>query len=218
MPIFAQDANGAKVSLSSTLNPIDNGQVGSTAITDPVSGVKATVFQGAMMVSADGVKATYRYSGTLTPAATPTDIIVIPGSSTRTGRIKSIVLGGIATTAGSMLATLIRRSTLNTGGTSAAATGAPHDINDAAATVIPQVYSANPTGLGTAVGNMNRGRLWLPLATAQPSPLRWDFSTRQDKALIVRGVTDVIAVNLGGAAVPSGGAIDWEVEIEEDGS
>jgi hypothetical protein len=60
--------------------------------------------------------------------------------------------------------------------------------------------------------------LWLPLSTGQPFPLVWDFSTRQDKALILRGTTDFIAINGNGATVPAGGAIDYEIEIEEDNS
>jgi len=193
------------------------------ALYDSVAGLmyglrNAPGHQGAVLVSSDGAKATYRYAGTLTPTATPTDIITIAGSATKTGRIKSIVLGGIATTAGNMPVTLIRRSAANTGGTKASATGAAHDVNDPAATVIPLVFTANASGLGAAVANMGQGRVWLPLSTGTPAPLRWDFSTRQDKALIVRGATDIIAINLNGAAVPSGGVIDWEIEIEEDAS
>lgn len=172
--------------------------------------------QGAVLVSSDGAKATYRYAGTMTPAATPTDIITITGSSTRTGRIKSIVLGGLASTGNSMALALIRRSTANTGGTKAAASGGAHDINDPSATIIPQVYSANATGLGVAVGSIGQGRLWLGGVINTPFQLRWDFSTRQDKALILRGTSDIIAINLAGATVPSGGVIDFEIEIEED--
>jgi len=193
------------------------------ALYDSVAGLmyglrNAPGHQGAVLVSSDGAKATYRYAGSLTPAATPTDIITIAGSATKTGRIKSIVLGGIATTAGSMAVALVRRSAPNTGGTKASATGAPHDINDAAATVIPLVFTANASALGTAVASMGQGRLWLPLNTGQPFPIRWDFSTRQDKALIVRGANDIIAIAFGGGTVPAGGVIDWEIEIEEDAS
>jgi hypothetical protein len=194
------------------------------ALFDPVTGKMFGVrtnpgAPGVVAVSADGAKATYRYAGTFTPAATPTDMIVITGSASKTGRVKRIALGGIATTAGSMPVTLIRRSVINTGGTSAAVTsGGKHDVNDATATVIPAIYSANASGLGTSAGNLGQGRLWLPLSTGQPFPLVWDFSTRQDKALILRGTTDFIAINGNGATVPAGGAIDYEIEIEEDNS
>jgi hypothetical protein len=83
---------------------------------------------------------------------------------------------------------------------------------------VPLLYSANATALGTAAGNLAQGRLWLPLATAQPYPLVWDFCLREDKAIILRGATDFIAINAGGGAAPAGGAIDYEIEIEEDGS
>ena len=65
---------------------------------------------------------------------------------------------------------------------------------------------------------MGQGRLWLPLVTGQPAPLVWEFATRQDKAVLLRGVSDFLYINLGGAAVPAGGTIDYEIEIEEDAS
>jgi hypothetical protein len=46
----------------------------------------------------------------------------------------------------------------------------------------------------------------------------WDFATRQDKAVILRGTADFLCINLGGSAVPTGGSLDYEIEIEEDAS
>ena len=46
----------------------------------------------------------------------------------------------------------------------------------------------------------------------------WDFATRQDKAMILRGSTDYLMINLNGAAIPSGGVFDFEIETEEDNS
>jgi hypothetical protein len=175
-----------------------------------------TVQLQATLTDGDKLKSTYRYAGTFTPAATPTDMIIIPGSASKIARVKRIMLGGIATTAGNMPILLIRRSTANTAGTSAAATAAKHDINDGAATVIPLIYSVNPTGLGASAGQAGQGRLWLPLATGQPFPLIWEFATRLDKSLLLRGTTDFIAINGNGAAVPAGGSVDYEIEIEEE--
>ncbi len=170
-------------------------------------------------VSSDGTKATYRVSGVgLTPAAACTDFITITGSGSKTVRLKSIRLSGIATTAGAIPVQLIRRSAVNTGGASSAATAVKHDINDGAASAAVAVYSANPTGLGTAVGAMATDRLFLNLSTAAPLPVVRDFAIRQDKAAILRGTTDIIAINFGGNTIPSGGAVDYEIEWEEDNS
>jgi|ERR1700729_1803153 len=193
------------------------------ALTDPVSGLMymarmAPGSVGAVSVSSDGTKPTYRYAGTFTPAATPTDMIVIQGSATKTGRVKRIVFGGTAGTAGTMPITVIRRSTANTGGTKATISAALHDINDVSATVVPSIYSVNPTSVGTAANNLGQGRLFLPTSAVAPAPLTWSLSTNQDKAWILRGASDFIAINGGASAVPSGGVIDYEIELEEDAS
>jgi len=168
--------------------------------------------------SSETKKGCYRYVGSASPPATPTDWIVVKGSVSMTLRIKRIVLGGIATTAGSMPVVLIKRSTGPTGGTPVTVVAGEHDNNDATATAAVTRYTANPASLGTLISNVGQGRLWLPLATGQPFPLVWEFATRQDKALILRGASDYLCVNLGGAAVPAGGVIDFELEIEEDNS
>jgi hypothetical protein len=168
-------------------------------------------------------KPTFRYAGTFTPVATPTDVLMIQGSATKTLRIKRIALGGVATANGNMPAQLIRRSTQFTTQGSAvftAITAGKHDTTDAAATgVVSTIGTANLTSVGTLVANVGQGRLFLPTtATGTPSPLVWDFATRQDKPLILRGVLDFLFINLVGAAVPAGGVIDYEIEIEEDAS
>ena len=174
---------------------------------------------GVTAVSSDGSKATFRYfSAGNTPAATPTDIFTLTGSGTKTVRIKKIVLSGLATTAGQMVWNLIRRSAVNTGGTSTAPTAMKHDTSDGAATAVMALYTVNPAGLGTAVGTVRGGRLFHALATAQNDRLVFDFSTNQDKALILRGVTDILAINGGGAALPAGATLDIEIEFEEDNS
>jgi hypothetical protein len=53
----------------------------------------------------------------ITPAATPTDLLTITGSATRTVHIRRITVSGLATTAGTMDVSLVRRSTADAGGT-----------------------------------------------------------------------------------------------------
>lgn len=178
-----------------------------------------------MLRSSEHRKNTYRYAGTFTPVATPTDAIMIQGSASFTLRIKRIALGGVATANGNMPAQLIRRSTQFTTQGSAvftAITAGRHDqTNDGAATgVVATIGTANLTSVGTAAGGaLGQGRLFLPTtATGTPNPLVWEFATRQDKAIILRGVSDFLFINLVGAAVPAGGVIDFEIELEEDAS
>lgn len=176
-----------------------------------------------LLRSSEHRKATFRYAGNFTPVATPTDVLMIQGSATRTLRVKRIALGGVATANGNMLATLIRRSTQFTTQGSAvftAVTAAKMDTTDATATgVASTIGTANLTSVGTLVGNLQQSRLFLPAtATGQPFPLIWEFATRQDKALILRGTTDFVFLNLNGGAVPAGGILDFDIEIEEDAS
>src|SRR6185312_10014748 len=66
----------------------------------------------ALPVQAEGVKPTYRYSVLgFSPVATPTDVLEIKGSATKTLRIRCIRVGGVATAAGNMPVQLVRRST-----------------------------------------------------------------------------------------------------------
>lgn len=173
--------------------------------------------------SSEHAKPTFKYTGTFTPVATPTDVLMIQGSGTKTLRVKRIALGGVATANGNMLATLLRRSTQFTTQGSAvftAITAAKLDPNDAAATgVVSTIGTANLTSVGTLVGNLHQQRLFMPTtATGVPAPLVWEFATRQDKALILRGTSDFVFLNLNGGAVPAGGVIDFDIELEEDAS
>lgn len=173
--------------------------------------------------SSEHGKPTFKYTGTFTPVAAPTDVLMIQGSGTKTLRVKRIALGGVATANGNMLATLLRRSTqFTTQGAAVftAITAAKLDPNDAAATgVVSTIGTANLTSVGTLAGNLHQQRLFMPTtATGVPAPLVWEFATRQDKALILRGAADFVFLNLNGGAVPAGGVIDFDIEIEEDAS
>ncbi|MGH6836821.1 MAG: hypothetical protein ACREC9_15065 [Methylocella sp.] len=195
--------------------------------TDPKRPLKplaqAPSHAGAALVSADGVKATYRYALlAFAPVATPTDIVVIQGSATKTIRVKRIKITGAATSAGNMPAQLIKRTSAGTLGSAVltAITTAKHDTNDPAATaVVSTVGTANYTTLGTSAGGVGADRLQMAaLATGVAAPVVWDFATRQDKAFVLRGAAEFLNVNLNGATVPAGGVIDIEIEIEEDNS
>lgn len=162
----------------------------------------------------------YRYAQLgFTPVAAPTDIIIIQGSATRTVYLKRIALQGVATAAGNMPAQLIRRSAADTAAcVLTAVTAGKHDTASAAATaVVSTVGTANCGSLGASAGNIGAGRLQLPASGTGLgfTPLTWEFGTRLDQSILLKGVNDFIAINLNGAAVPSGGIIDIEIETEE---
>lgn len=160
----------------------------------------------------------YRYAVLgITPAATPTDVLVIQGAAGIVTRIKSIKLNGVATANGNMPMQLIRRSAANTGGTSTAPVPGKADTNDAAPASVLTQYSANPASLGAAVQTLAGSRLNFA-TTATGSVVAnqgWDFAVRMEKPITLRGASDFLAINLAGAAVPAGGLLDLEVAFEE---
>jgi hypothetical protein len=179
---------------------------------------------GVVAVSSDGSKATFRYAvAGFTPVATPTAFLVIAGSATKTVRIKSIKIGGVATANGNMQVQAQRWSTAGTLGSAVltALTAVKHDTNDAAATAtVSTVGTANYTtpGTGSTVPAIVDRIGLCTTATGVPTPLKFDFSTRQDKAFILRGTTDILVLSGNSSAVPAGGVLDIEVETEEDNS
>ena len=162
-------------------------------------------------------KATYKYSSLgNTPAATPSDVLTIAGSSTKTIKITKIVIGGVAGTAGQLNPLLVRRSAADTGGTSTAPTAMKRDTNDAAATAALALYTVNPAGLGTAVGTLDTCRLALNLSTTAPDVCQFNFGTNNDKEIVLRGTTDILAINFAGATVPASGLLDIDIEWTEE--
>lgn len=165
----------------------------------------------------ESAKATYKYSSLgNTPAATPTDLFTIAGSATKTIRITKLIIGGVAGTAGQLSPLLVRRSAANTGGTSTAPAIQKRDTTDGAASATIALYTVNPASLGTAVGTMDTCRLLLNLATAAPDVCQFSFGTNNDKEIVLRGATDILAINFAGAAVPATGLVDLDIEWTEE--
>jgi hypothetical protein len=196
-------------------NTLDGGLVARPIAASPDSDASYILIR-----SSEHRKASFRYfSAGNVPAATPTDVFTITGSATKTVRIKKIQLSGLATTAGQFVWLLVRRSAVDTGGTKTTPVGQANDVtNDGSATAVLGLYTVNPTGLGTAVGTYRGGRMFHALVTAQNDRLVFDFANLQDKALILRGVTDILAINGAGATLPAGATLDIEVFWEEDAS
>lgn len=162
----------------------------------------------------DSTKATYAVAGVNnTPAATATDVVTISGSATKSVRIKKVTLSGFAGTAGTMRASLFKRTAANTGGTSTTVTAAQFDSTDAAPTAVCKLYTANPSAVGTGVmiaaGALNFG------LTGYAGNLTFDFADRNDKPIILNSATEFLAINLNGNAVPASGTFDYMIEFEE---
>lgn len=159
----------------------------------------------------------------LVPAASPTDVFTITGGATVVVHVTHIEISGITDSAVAVAADcqLVRRSTANSGGTSTNSPAiVPFDSADTAvATVLS--YTGNPT-LGTLVGTaraaLRAQKLMLTLGTYTATdfppvaPIVWDFSDTQGKAPILRGIGEVLAVNLN--AVTLVGTVSINISVE----
>jgi hypothetical protein len=165
-------------------------------------------------VETESAKATYSivafYSGTST-----TDWIVIPGSATKTIKIKRVSVSAFATAATNIYLQFKKRTAANTGGTSAAATIVLHDSNDVAATSAAITYSAPPTALG-AGGALVGWAQTVGTSTTMPPVRDWVFGSNNDKAPTLRGTTQLFAINLNAVATPAGLNLSVSVEWTEE--
>lgn len=155
-----------------------------------------------------GVKASYlAYSAAFTPGATPQDIFTITGSATKLVKILRVFLSTLQTTAGVNGWIVLKRSTANSGGTSAAVVRVGSDQNDSAATATVLQYTANPTA-GNLIGNAWSGFISSPApATAGIGGIMGafvDFPDSLGKPITLRSTSDVLAWNFNGAALPAG--------------
>ncbi len=174
---------------------------------------------GVAAVSTESSKTCYSvgYSA-FTPAATATDIWQVVGSATKTVRVLRIAISGVATAAIAINLELIRRSTATTGATPTALTVSQHDSNDAAPTALVNALTVNGT-LGSTGGVLRSQRLNLGAVGAAGivgAPLIWDFSTRNSKGIVLRGVAQQVALSWGGAAIPSGTLLCIDCEFSEE--
>jgi hypothetical protein len=182
---------------------------------DPATGLPA-LLPAVTQVNTEGQKATY--SATMVAvaaAANATDIFTITGSGTKLVRILRFGVSGIATAVGTQQVNLIKRSTADTAGTSAAVAAVAHDSANAAATATVLSYTANPT-LGTTVGTIRSAALALGAAAAVGSGEKeWRFSEVNDQSIVLRGTGQVLALNLN-AAILAGATLTAWVEWTEE--
>jgi hypothetical protein len=173
--------------------------------------------QTSIPVTTEGQKPTYAaaFIG-LVPAASPTDVLTITGSATKTVKITSLRVT-VSTTAGSGIlfnANLVKRSTADSAGTSTTATNVPYDSNSAAATATVKGYTANPT-LGTAVGPVRAIRYAATPASVPNQEVFMEFGTRPAQTVVLRGTSEQLCLNFGGTSI-TGGIADISIEWTEE--
>lgn len=149
----------------------------------------------------------------LVPAASATDVFTITGSGTKVVRIYKVRVLGSQTHASVVQVNLIKRSTLDTGGTSSPITPTSMDSSDGAATAVVTSYTANPAALGTSVGNVGAFPTLVPNSVAQLfEALYDDFGMR--KPVTLNNANENLAVNLSSTTI-AGGSLTIEVTWTE---
>lgn len=145
--------------------------------------------------------------------ATPTDLFAIIGSATKTVKISKISLTGQASSQAQIDVVLLKRSTANSGGSPTSITAVAHDSADSAASASVVTYGTAPT-LGTLVGSLRDTQLTLPGSTFSfaTSRVEWDFQKSGSKPIVLRGVNELLTLNLQGAALPSGMHLSCDIE------
>jgi hypothetical protein len=165
--------------------------------------------------NSEGTKATYS-CGVIGYAAyaTPTDLLTLVGSGTKVVRVTRVAVSAFATAAITEALQLIKRTAANTGGTASQPSIAQHDSNDGVPTAVVNLYSVVPSGLGAGV-NVRAQEINLG-ATGAGGSVIWDFTVRNGKGIVLRGVAQCLALNWDGAAWPSGGTMAIDVEWTEE--
>ena len=168
----------------------------------------------------------------LVPPASATDEICIAASATKTVRVDRIVISGSAATAVELPVTVVRRVSLDTGGTAATTTANPGVTTQiasrdtglatnasASATLIS--YTAVPTIADTAPVYLDSNTLALAASSVGvvSAPLVFDWSRDIENLMqaptLVKGSTQQICVNFNSTSITTPlltGSITWTEE------
>lgn len=203
--------------------------------TQPVSGTVAATQSGTWTVQPGNTAnttpwlftggsqaATYATGGTGYAAyATPTDLLVVK-NPVGSGKVVYVVRLSIyieATASALQQIYYIKRSTVNTGGTSTNPALVAYDSNSPAPVSVLDLYTAAPT-LGTAIGTLRvEPRTNSVLAAGGSQIDIYSSSTLGTTVAINQPVTlragESLAINYNGAALTAGFAAQWNVEVVE---
>lgn len=158
---------------------------------------------------------TYSASAVFTLANTATDVFTISGSATKTVKIYRILFYLTATTGSNATIKGIRRSALNTGGTSTLLTNVKFDTTNAAATAVVRSYTANPSALGATAGDALTFGVYVSgggTIGSIPFSLLIENTTQP---IVLRGLSELFAVNMNSVTFAGNSARATVVWTEE---
>lgn len=152
----------------------------------------------------------------ITPVATATDVLQIIGSATKTIAITNIRITADATAATELDFYIYKRTTANTGGTVTNPAVVKYDSLNPTQSATVNLYSANPSALGTGVLVSASQFIVPPTATnggIPIIPLLFSFGSQTSQCIILRGVNESLTISLNGQAISAGlglyATIEW---------
>lgn len=149
----------------------------------------------------------------ITAASAPTNIVTLTGSSNPNiiVRVTQFHMYATQTTGGTAAVLLNRQSAADSGGTFVQDGMNPYDTHNPTSTVICGHYTANPAAVGTVVGALKRYQPLIPVATSIPTGEILEPFGDGVQPIVLRGSSDILAVNLGGATLTG---LAFTVQIE----
>ncbi len=202
-------------------NPVKIGGVYNATAPAPSTGQRVDLqldSAGSQLVDTEGRKQSFSAAGTITLAAAATDVLMLSGSGTKVITITSVRLTGVATANTTANPQLVKRSALDTGGTSTSNTTiGKHDSNNATSTATILAYTANPTP-GANAGVFRQQQMTFGIATSSTVPIvpvEWDFTTRNAQGFKLRGSAECMTISMQGVTV-TGGFLTYSIEWTEE--
>jgi hypothetical protein len=150
--------------------------------------------------------------------ATPTDMVGICGSASKTVIILNLWMGINSSSAALQTIHFVKRSTADTGGTDGAPAALQNDSADAAPTATLHSYTVSAPTLGTTVGDMRLQSVASTVVTSAPgtvsvlAPINVNGNTNN---IVLRGTGECLYLNYAGAALTSGFTAVWGAQWSE---
>jgi hypothetical protein len=147
-------------------------------------------------------------------ASSTTDNACIAGNATNTVYVTAIKVSGLATTAAMELISVAKRSSADTGGTSASFISVPDDANYITSSTTPVSYTGSGPTAGAAIANIATTYLgFVATGSTTATVPEWVDDLRW-KPIALRGTAQVLCLNDGVAGI-TGGEINVTFQWEE---
>ena len=142
----------------------------------------------------------YTATAKFTAASSATDIFTLVGASGKQICLLHASVTGIQNSGGERFFFLVKRSSDNTGGTSNTVTGVPISSKYPPTSAICRSYTANPSSLGTIVGNLQIDVVYIP-ASGNHAPEGTFIGWADTPIAVLNSASEIVSINLDGVTI-----------------